>query len=142
MFLAALALVASLLVPATAAHAAQPVELATSGAECAPGFMSGNTEFVYLVDEGGCRAYLVYSSSYLNLAAAYPEIFAKWDGNTSDSRFPGWKVVYHLGGGDSESIVLQQWRGDQLFEKYYGRRPWNGVHEFTVEYPLPQRYQR
>ena len=138
---AVIAVLASLLVPGAALAA--PAQLATSGAECAQGFMSGNTEFVYLNDEGGCRAYLVYSSSYLNLAAEYPDIFNKWDGNQSDPRFPGWKVVYHLGGGDSEEVVLQQWRGSILWEKDYGRRPWGGsVHEFTVEYPLPSRFAR
>jgi len=138
--LAAIAMLAMLFVPGAALAA--PAELATSGAECAPGFMSGDTEFVYLQDEGGCRAYLVYSSSYLNLAGKY-SMFNTWDGNQSDPRFPGWKVVYHLGGGDSEEVVLQQWRGSTLWEKDYGRRPWGGsVHEFSVEYPLPSRFER
>jgi len=140
-FIVNAALVMLLLVPAVAVHAA-PASLATSGAECAPGFLSGNTEFVYPTDEGGCRAYLVYSASYRNLANEYPSIFNAWDGNQSDPRFPGWKVVYHLGGGISEEVVLQQWRGDQLWEKDYGVRPMNGVHEFTVEYPLPSRFAR
>lgn len=111
--------------------------------ECAPGFVSGNTVFIYIDDGSGCRPFLVYSATYLNLSAAYPDIFS-WDGFQVDPRFPGWQVVYRIGGGDSEDVVLQSRQQDgQLVERVSARRPWQGgVEIFDETYPIPERYAR
>jgi len=115
--------------------------LSTEVQECAPGFVSGNTVFIYIDDGSGCRPFLVYSATYLNLFAVYPDIFS-WDGSRVDPRFPGWRVVYRIGGGDSEDVVLQSRQQDgQLVERIVGRRPWgDGVHIFESVYRIPERF--
>jgi len=67
-FMLIAALIAVLLAVVPGAALAAPAELATSGAECAPEMVSGDTVFVYLTDEQGCRPYLVYSETYNRLS--------------------------------------------------------------------------
>ena len=86
---------------------------------CQPGFVSGDTEFVYVFDGTACRAYLVYYATLTNQGYS-PESWA-----SKDLAYPGWLVIWrHSDGG----VIL--WRAG--IERYVN--PARGV---DVSYPAP-----
>jgi len=106
---------------------------------CRPSYISGNTFFVYLQDDLGCRPYLVYSATYILLEREYPDIFQNVQTSLTNTRFSGWIVVYQIGGGVAEDVVMQRWTATgRLEERVYQTRPAGGgtrVRDFT--YALP-----
>lgn len=88
-------------------------------AGCPDDFVSGDTQFVYVLEGATCRVYLVYYTSWQNLGYD-PESWA-----TLDSAYPGWLVLQRNGDG---GVIL--WGAG--IERYVN--PARGV---DVSYPAP-----
>ncbi len=86
---------------------------------CPDGFVSGDTQFVYVREGAACRAYLVYYSTWVNQGYS----LESWA--TFDPAYPGWLVLQRNGDG---GIVL--WKAG--VERYIN--PARGV---DVTYPAP-----